>query len=146
MAHVDDMAARLPLLYRDGALTRGLLGVGGVALEVLDEDRASVQRSHWFDQCVELEHAARLALLLDIEPEPWQSLDQFRAWAHAFRDALVERGAVTPRAIQGFVEDYVAAFDAASGAEVVARIIRWSRTPSASQPAFVETPPLDRVA
>jgi hypothetical protein len=145
VAHVDDMAVRLPQLYRDGELARGLLGVAGVALEVLDEDRLSVQRSHWFDRCVERDHAARLAALLDIAPEPWQSLEQFRAWVHAFRDALVERGAVTRPAIQRFVEDYVAAFNAASGAEVIGDVVRWSDSPSPSGPAFVENPPRDRI-
>ena len=84
MKRVDDMAGRLPQLYRDGELLRGTRTSGGVLevpavqIETIDEIAREIQRMHWFDQTYELEHAAMLAALLDLQPEPWQDLDTFR--------------------------------------------------------------------
>src|SRR5262249_55021394 len=100
MAHLDDIVGRLPQLYRDGVLVRGLLGVPAVQVEVLDEVMREVQRAHWFDTTLELDEAGRLAAVLDIAPEAWHTLDTFRGWVEALRDAMLREGAVTPRALQ----------------------------------------------
>jgi hypothetical protein len=104
------MAGRLPLLYQQGELVGQLLGAPGLALEILDEDLVEVQRAHWFDAALELEEAGRLAAVLDLVPEPWQRLAEFRAWVHALLAAQLEHGSVTARALQVFVEEYTGRF------------------------------------
>src|ERR1044071_5189613 len=98
------MLSRLPQLYRDGELVRDTLELPALQIEIFDQYAREVQRAHWFDTTLELEEAARLAALLDIAPEPWQTLGTFRAWVRALRDARLLYGAVTPRALQTFVE------------------------------------------
>src|SRR5258706_920799 len=104
MQRVDNMARRLPQLYRDGELLRGSRSTGGVLevpavqLEVVDEIMREIQRTHWFDATYELEHAGRLAALLDFAPEPWPQLDTFRPWVHALREAMLLQGGVTATA------------------------------------------------
>jgi len=125
MQRVDAMARRLPQLYRDGELLRGTRRDGGflevpaLQLESLAEEAREVQRMHWFEMTYELEHAARLAALLDFTPEPWQNLDTFRAWVHALRDAMLEKGGVTVEAIEWFVAEYVTAMHAATGIDAL---------------------------
>ncbi|HSD80661.1 MAG TPA: hypothetical protein VLB47_08370, partial [Solirubrobacteraceae bacterium] len=113
MPHAQAMAGRLPALYAEGELTAAVLGVPGVALEIADEDLVAVQRSHWFDRAVERDDAAKLAAVLDLEPESWQGLRTFRAWLHALRDALLLEGAVTVGGIRRFVRDYAGGFQEA---------------------------------
>lgn len=121
MERVAKMAGRLPQLYRDGELLRGtrakggLLEVPALQLEAVDEELREVQRTHWFDQTYELEHAARLAALLDLQPEAWQELETFRIWVHALRDAMLQKGGLTVEAILSFVADYAGRFQAATG-------------------------------
>ncbi|WP_437569795.1 hypothetical protein [Sorangium sp. So ce542] len=146
--HVDTMAARLPLLYRDGELVRGLLAAPGVQLEIFDEDAAEVRRAHLFDQCLELDEAARLAAVLDLAPEPWQGLREFRAWVHAIRNAMLGEGAVTVRAMRRLVAELVSGLDLATEAEIVPRIAEedFASAPSVTRPALVETPARVQVA
>jgi hypothetical protein len=134
------MAAVLPPLYREGELVASLLDVPGVALDVVDEELVSIQRSHWFDQAVELEHAAALAAVLDLSPEPWQTLRLFRAWVHAFRDALLLEGSLTRPALTGFVRAYANAFQAAEQALALPPLDDFAAEPSATRPALVENP------
>ena len=150
MGHVEEMADRLPLLYRDAKLIRGSREEGGVLeppalqLEILDEDALGVQLSHWFDAVLELDEAADLAAVLDIAPEPWQRLGDFRAWVHSIRDAMLQEGAVTKRALQEFVQHFLDRYRAATGITATPSITTWSDRPSTSEPAFVENPPRRR--
>jgi len=146
MPHADAMLARLPSLYRDGELLAGVMAIPGLQLEMVDEDAAAIQRAHWFNSAVDRGEAARLGALLDIAPEPWQGLAEYRAWLHALRNAMLRHGAVTRGALTGFVEEYTTAYRAATGSTVVAPITTWSETRSGHLPAFVENPPLRRVA
>ncbi len=140
MPRIDTMAERLPRLYRDGGLVRGLLGVPAVQLEILDEDAREVQIAHWFDTARTLDEAAKLAAILDFVPEPWQDLELFRAWVETTRDAILRDGSVTPAALQRFVNDYVERFEAATGTIAVSRIDVWETSASNTRAAFLEMP------
>jgi hypothetical protein len=140
MGHADAMAARLPLLYREGELLNALLGVPALQVEIADEDAVEIQRSHWFDATFEREEARRLGALLDIAPEPWQSLGVYRAWVHALRDAWLLNGAVTSYALQQFVEEYTESYQRAVGSISVPKITEWGDAPATDQAAFVENP------
>jgi hypothetical protein len=140
MAHADDMLARLPQLYRDGELVRAVMEQPALQLEILDEDLNEVQRAHWFDAGLELREAAGLAAILDIAPEPWQRLHEYRAWVHAIRDAMLRRGAVTRRALEQFVVDYSRRYQAATGVRVWDTAQAWVPEPSTGGPALVENP------
>ncbi len=141
MAHLPRMTARLPQLYRDGELVTAVLTPPALQLEIVDEDALAVQRAHWFDSALERDEAGRLGALLDITPEPWQSLPLYRAWLHALRDAMLRFGAVTRRALTGFVEDYSTRFERALGLRLLPREWRWQSARSAAFPALVENPP-----
>jgi hypothetical protein len=103
-----------------------------------------VQVAHWFDRAVERADVARLAALLDLVPVPWQTVRLFRAWVHAFRDALLRDGAVTAAAITGFVRAYAEAFQ--QGEEILALppLDEFEPASSPTRPALVENPPLRR--
>ncbi|MDM0110703.1 hypothetical protein QTI66_01000 [Variovorax sp. J22R133] len=135
MKRALDMAARLPLLYREGELVTGLLEQAGQQIEIAVDDALEVQRAHWFDNALELEEAAGLAALLDIAPEPWQDVRLFRAWVHAQRDALLKGGGVTADAITGFARDYAQAWQQATGLRL-----------GAGEPVLIDNPPIARVA
>lgn len=146
MAHAEAMANRLPLLYREGELVNALLGVPALQVEIADEDAVEIQRSHWFDATFDRDEARRLAALLDIAPEPWQTLGQYRAWVHALRDAWLLNGAVTRHALQEFVEEYTESYQRAVGSIAVARIKEWADQQATDEPAFVENPKRFRYA
>lgn len=105
MRRLDDLAGRLHPLLREGELVRGMLAPAAIAAEIATEDMIEIGRAHRFDDVLGLDEAERLAALLDIGREPWQSLPLFRAWLHATRDAMLE-GAVTHAAIEGFAVRY----------------------------------------
>jgi hypothetical protein len=138
------MAGRLPLLYREGELTGAVLGVPGLALDIADEDLVSIQRSHWFDRCVDRDDAAGLAAVLDLAPEEWQSLGLFRAWVHALRDALLLEGAVTRAALARFVRAYATSFQAAMGILALPPLGEFASAPDDARVAIVENPPRRR--
>ncbi|HSD78381.1 MAG TPA: hypothetical protein VLA98_13300 [Solirubrobacteraceae bacterium] len=144
MPHAHAMAGRLPALYAEGELTAAVLGVPGIALEIADEDLVAVQRSHWFDRAVERDDAAKLAAVLDLEPESWQGLRTFRAWLHALRDALLLEGAVTVGGIRRFVRDYAGGFQEALRVAVLPPLDRFEPQPSDVRGAIVEQPPRRR--
>jgi hypothetical protein len=158
MKRVDDMARRLPQLYRDGELLRGtatnggVLDVPAVQIETIDEIAREIQRTHWFDRTYELEHAGMLAALLDFKPETWQELDTFRPWVHTLRDAMLKEGGVTVLAIRTFIGDYAEAFEAATGVDAVGQVGEWKteaagpNEPANSAPAFIEYPRVRRIA
>lgn len=146
MAHVDDILSRLPQLYRDGAIVRGVAGAPAVQIEVVDQVMREIQRAHWFDTTLELDEAARLAGVLDIAPEAWQTLGTYRGWVRALRDARLREGSVTPRALQVFIAEYVRAFRASTGERIVpdADVLddgaEWRTEPARFAPALVENP------
>jgi hypothetical protein len=152
MQRVETMARRLPQLYRDGELVRGTRGRGGlldvpaVQLELLDEEMRRVQRAHWFSATFELEHAAKLGALLGIPPEPWQTLDTYRPWVHALRDAVLLHGGVTIPAIRSFVSAYSTAFEEAEGIDTDPPLEQWSRGEGEPGPSIVENPLVRRVS
>ena len=117
MKRVADMAARLPHLYREGAMVERFLAQPGVQIEVVDEYATRVQRAHWFNETFELDEAAGLAALLDMAPEPWQTLDLFRVWFHAQRDATLLGGAVTVTGLRQFLTEYQKGYEDATGVE-----------------------------
>lgn len=140
MARAADMAERLPQLWRDGELVRALLEVVGLQLEVVDEESREVARSHHFDTCLELEEAGRLAGVLDIPPEVWQTLGEYRPWVHAMRDARLRAGSVTREGVRLFVERYRAGFEAANRVRITPPVLRFAPDPSPGVPALVENP------
>jgi hypothetical protein len=115
MKRVADMTSRLPYLYREGPLMAGVLAQPAEQIEIAVEDALEVQRAHFFDDALELAEVARLAALLHFSPEQWQSLQLFRPWVHAQRDAVLNSGGVTVDAIVGFITSYIGAFQAATG-------------------------------
>jgi hypothetical protein len=106
MKRAEDMAARLPSLYREGELVVATLSQPAVQVEIIEEELLDIQRAHHFDAALELEDAAKLAALLDFVPEPWQNLALFRSWVHSQRNAALQRGAVTAEALLGFAQSY----------------------------------------
>lgn len=140
-SHADAMTARLPTLYRDGELVRGIAAVLGLQLEILDEEARIVQRAHWFDTTAELPEAAALGALLGIPPEPWQSLGEYRAWFHALRTARLRDGAVTVAALRNFVALYAEKFERANDFDVLPPFGEWSAEPVRVGHALVENPP-----
>jgi hypothetical protein len=129
MARAAAIVDRLPPLYREGELVGGLVDVIGLQHEIVDEELFEIQRAHWFGTCLELDEAAALAAVLDIAPEPWQSLAEFRPWVHALRDARSD-GSVTPSAVTKFVERYTAGYEAANRVALV----------SSPTPRLIENP------
>jgi hypothetical protein len=111
MKRADDMAARLPALYREGEMVGKVLTQPAVQVEIIDEYAARVQRAHWFNETLELNEAAKLAALLDFVPEDWQTLGLFRAWVHAQRNATLLDGAVTRKGIERFLAEYKAGYE-----------------------------------
>ena len=143
-AHAEAMLGRLPLLYGDGALVRGLLAVAGLQLEIVDEEARIVQRAHWFDTTVELVEAAAIGALLDIAPEPWQELGEYRAWLHALRTARLEHGAVTIAALRAFTQLYAEEFEATNRIDAVPGFDEWNAAFDRVGHALVENPPRRR--
>lgn len=144
MSRAGAMRERLPALYRDGELVRGVLDQPAIQIEIVDEDAIEVQRAHLFDAALDLDEVVRLAGVLDITPESWDDRDTFRAWVHALRDGLLEHGAVTVAAITSFADDYVRRFQRAVRAEMISLDGPWETDPRTGR-ALVENPPSPRV-
>lgn len=144
MTRAAAMAARLPRLYREGELLAGLLGVVGQQLEIYEEERLAVQRSHWFDATHEVDEAEALAALLDLPREPWQNLREYRAWVHALVAARLRHGAVTPQAIHELVRRYADRFQVIAGIRATPDIEEWSPDPP-ERSVLVENPEVARV-
>ncbi|MCP4624971.1 MAG: hypothetical protein GY850_15810 [bacterium] len=140
MSHLDQMTGRLPHLYKDGELLRMVLALPALNLEVFDEQALEIQRSHWFDTAVEFEDVAKIAALLDLQPETWQGLREFRAWVHSLRNAWLKNGAVTRQPLQDFVDEYTNRYQAAVRINAVTSLGNWSNEPSQTRPALVENP------
>jgi hypothetical protein len=143
--HLDQMAERLPHLYREGELLRGLLAIAAIQMEIAEEEARSIQRSHWFDTTLDLGEAVRLALPLDIPLEEWQSnLAEYRSWVHAIRNARLQEGAVTVAALQGFVLQYSQGFQRAVRIQVLPEPLVWGDDTAENELVFLENPPLRR--
>jgi hypothetical protein len=136
--HAEAIIGRLPALYSDGDLVRGLAAVLGLQLDVVDEEARTVQRAHWFDTTVELAEAAALGALFDIPPEAWQELDEYRAWFHALRTARLHYGAVSGQALKAFTEKYAEAFETANGIGVLPQFDTWSTEFTAAGHALID--------
>lgn len=146
MAHIDDMTGRLPQLYRDGEILRGILQQPAVQLEVIDEVGRIIAQSHWFDAAWEREDVVKLARLLDIEAQPWQDIDEFRAWVHSLRNAWLRRsGSVTVAGMQSFVSEYVERYSRAVAIQAVQPLTVWTGSPNPSAAAFIENPGHKRI-
>lgn len=140
MSHLSEMISRLPQLYRDGELIGAILAQPAQQLEIIDELGRLVAQRRWFDTIYEFDDAVESAALLDIAAESWQDLDEFRAWVHALRNALLRQsGSVTVTGIQRFVEEYVDRFQRATAVMAVAPITAWSTERGASA-RFIENP------
>src|SRR4051812_15153070 len=143
--HLEEMAERLPQLYREGELVRGWLGQAAVQVEIADEEGRDVQRSHWFDTTLELDEAVRLAEPLHIPLEEWQStLNEYRAWVHAMRTARLRDGAVTVGAVETFVESYAEAFERAVHIDVLPPDLGWGTSTERGDLVLAEMPPIRR--
>ncbi len=99
MTRATDIARRLPFLYQDGAEVRRLLATYGLQLSMGEEAMREVQRAHFLDRTLDLDEAAALTSLINMEPEQWQGVREYRAYAHGLRDAILHAGAVTRQAI-----------------------------------------------
>ncbi len=145
MAHAESMRQLLPQLYRDGELLNGLLALLALQLEIADQDAFEVQRSHWFDACLERDEAEKLGAVLDIPAEAWQSLPQYRDWVHSLLDATLQEGACTKAALQLFITEYTDRFQRTAEMDLPFSLNRWSNVPSDNLPAFIENPLVRRV-
>lgn len=144
MSHLDQMLERLPMLYREGELIEQILAVAGLSLEVFDEQMLEIQRNHWFSSAYELEDLSKLAAILDITPETWQGIREFRAWVNALRNAWLQNGTATRAPLQQFVDEYTQRFQAAVSISAVTTLGNWSEAPSQTRPALVENPAIRR--
>ncbi|CRZ14810.1 hypothetical protein [Mycolicibacterium neworleansense] len=140
-SHAEAIAGRLPTLYRDGELVTGLAEVSGLQLDIVDEVARIIQRAHWFDTTVELSEAAALGALLDIPPQPWQGLGEYRGWLHALRTARLEHGAVSVPALMAFTRHYVDEFERVNDIEVLPPFETWATEFTRSGHAFIENQP-----
>ncbi len=139
-AHSEAMIRRLPTLYSDGDLIRGLAAVCALQLEIVDEEARIIQRARWFDTTVELEGAAALGALLDIPPESWQELGEYRAWFHALRNARLQHGAVSATALKAFIEQYDDKFAKTNQIQVLPSFDDWKDKPTHGGHALIENP------
>jgi len=144
MARGNDMAARLPPVYREGELVRNLLGLFAVHIETLLEDANEVQRAHFWHAALERDEVARLAAVLDFVAESWQGRDAFRAWVDSLRDAMVREGAITPAAIRTLVREYARRFQEAERLDLMPALVDWGTTLEDPLPRLIENPPVRR--
>lgn len=144
MTRAADIAKRLPFLYQDGTEVRRLLAVYGLQLSMGEEAMREVQRGHFFNRALNLDEAAALAALLDIAPEDWQGVREYRAYVHGLRDAILQAGAVTRRGIGLFTRRYVTGFQQAQGARIVARPAELAAAPDPQRIALIENPLIPR--
>jgi hypothetical protein len=122
----DRMLDLLPPPYTidPASVLAGLLDVAALELEIVAEDLDRVRRTHWVDLVYQLGDLDRLAALLGIERLSWEDLPTFRARLVALARAELA-GAVGPRAIRGFVFDYLSRASDALHATVVLGLNRY---------------------
>jgi hypothetical protein len=95
MTRTETMAERLPPIYdtRPATLLYRLLDHLALPLEVVDEERVRVQRSHWIATATDRRDVARLGALLDRTMEDWEDVDLFRDRVVAIARARLDGGA-----------------------------------------------------
>jgi len=110
VSRVTAMAQRLPPVYDTSpdTLLAQLLSALALPVEVLDEERLRVQRSHWIDAAVERADVEKLGALLDRRLEPWQPTELFRDHLKALARARLA-GGVARGPIERFVGDILRA-------------------------------------
>jgi len=110
MTRTDAMADRLPPIYdtRRATLLRRLLDQFALPLEVVDEERVRVQRSHWIATATDRRDVARLGALLDRRLEAWEDTDLFRDRVVAIARARLD-GGVSAGPILGYVAELLKA-------------------------------------
>lgn len=144
MARTADLLNRLPDLYREGETLGRLGAVVGNQFEMLDETAQDVRRSHFFAQCLDLEDAAKLGALLDIAPEPFQGLTEYRGWVNGLRSARLRAGSVTREGIRIFTKLYLDGFEAGNRVQITPVTGRLTETATDQSPALIENPPTAR--
>lgn len=142
MGRRADLLNRLPDLYREGEMVGRLGAVYGNQFEMLDETARDVRRSHFFSQCLDLEDAAMLGALLDIAPEPFQGLTEYRGWVNGLRGARLKAGSVTREGIRLFTQRYLDAFQAGNRIQVTPITGTLAFEESDDAPALIENPPV----
>jgi len=110
MTRADAMADRLPPIYdtRPSTVLYRLLDQFALPLEVVDEERVRVQRSHWITTATDRGDVAKLGALLDRRLEDWEDVDLFRDRVIAIARARLD-GGVSAGPILGYVEDLLRA-------------------------------------
>ncbi|WP_134681111.1 hypothetical protein [Paracoccus ravus] len=144
MGRAADLLSRLPDLYREGETLGRIGAVFGNQFEMLDETARDVRRSHFFAQCLDLEDAAKLGALLDIAPEPFQGLTEYRAWVAGLRAARLQAGSVTREGIRLFTQLYLDGFEAGNRLQVTPVTGQLGDAASDAAPALIENPPVAR--
>ena len=144
MSRRADLLDRLPDLYREGDVVGRLGAVWGNQFEMLDQAARDVRRSHFLAQCLELEDAAKLGALLDIAPEPFQGLTEYRGWVNGLRSARLHAGSVTREGIRVFTQLYLAGFEAGNRVRITPSNAEMGFAPSDEMPALIENPPVAR--
>ncbi|MBU1054941.1 MAG: hypothetical protein KKC46_14100 [Proteobacteria bacterium] len=150
MAHIEDMLSRLPLLYREGDLVGRILALPGLQVEISDELMLFVQQAHWFDSTVEISEARKLAAILGIEHESWQSLGEFRAWVHALRNSWLINGTTTVHGLKSFVEEYTNRYQDAIDTVFIPPVRSWQENDGIQKntgedaASFIENPKIKK--
>ena len=144
MGRRADLLNRLPDLYREGEMVGRFGAVFGNQFEMLDETARDVRRSHFFSQCLDLEDAAKLGAILDIAPEPFQGLTEYRGWVNGLRDARLRAGSVTREGIRIFTQLYLDGFEAGNRVQITPTSGRLGFEASEEMPALIENPPVAR--
>lgn len=141
MKHLDQMAERLPMLYRSGPLLRGLLSQPALQQMFIDQDMAGIQQAHFFELTRDFEEARKLADLLGLVPEQGSGLREFRSFVAAFRDAIKQHGTTTLPSLRAFVADHMSRFQQKLGLRLVSNANSWRDQQLGNGfPAFVENP------
>lgn len=144
MSRRADLLNRLPDVYREGETVGRFGAVFGNQFEMLDETARDVRRSHFFSQCLDLEDAAKLGALLDIAPESFQGLTEYRGWVNGLRAARLKAGSVTREGIRLFTQRYLDAFQAGNQVQVTPSTGTLGFTADEEMPALIENPPVAR--
>lgn len=108
MSALDRVLEVLPPIYGvapDSILTQ-LLNVLALELDVLQEDIERMRRTHWVNFVYQLEDLEKLAALVGVKRQPWETLPIFRIRLLAHIKALL-KGALGPNEIKSFVYDYL---------------------------------------
>lgn len=144
MGRRADLLGRLPDLYKEGETVSRLGAVLGNQFEMLDETARDVRRSHFFAQCLDLEDAAKQGALLDIAPESFQGLVEYRGWVNGLRAARLKAGSVTREGIRLFTQLYLDGFEAGNRIQITLATGQLGFEASEESPALIENPPVAR--